>query len=203
MIEQITSSNSKEFEKRYRDTFGFLKTKTGKNVLVNVTRVGGNATDVRDYLGNYYTLNSDTGCELEFTQVPSQWFNPIPGVIVYVSRRAERQWRRGICEANTTMLTPLKNGLRLATLDITPDRISQLFYPENDCAAFDGAQIKECGLWSKYFAWAINTVYVRDMQIGMVDHEKRTVKLDDPELFVQEMKDALARSNSNYKVVND
>jgi hypothetical protein len=203
MIEQITAGNSHELDRRYRDTYGFLRKKSGDRLLVSVRAVDPRYTLVRDFKGNDYQLNSDTGCELEFTQVPSQWFQPSPKTLVYVCRRAERQWKRGICQANTLLRTPRKNGRELLSIDVTPQRIAALFHPEEDTNAFHEATYDlNCGLWSKYFAWAEDTVWARDNPIGKVDHKDKTVILDDPELFSQEIRDALVRSNSEYKVIN-
>jgi len=203
MIEEITSGNAREFEKRYSGTYGFLETKTGSKMLVEIRSVGEARTLVRDMKNNSYSLESDQGNKLEFTQVPSQWFNPKPGVIVYVHRAPERQWKRGICDSNTTMLAPSPSGKVLRAINVAGGRVAQLFHPDPESTAFDDIKPIECGLWGKFFAWAVNTVYVKNIPIGEVDHKAKTVKLYDPDMFHQEMMDALRRSNSDYKVVND
>jgi hypothetical protein len=201
MIEQITAGNAHEMDRRYRDTYGFFKTSSGKRILVNVRAVDTRFTIVRDFKGNDYQLNSDTGCELEFTHVPSQWFQPNPKTLVYVCRIAERQFKRGICQANTQLRSPQKNGKSLFTIDVTPERIAQLYYKDEDLNAFAKSVYEiNCGLWSKYFAWAEETVYLRDIVIGKVDHKTKEIILDDHDLFQQEMRDALVRCNSEYKV---
>lgn len=202
MIEQIIRDNSRELEKRYQGTYGFLQSESGKKLLVSVDSITERYTVVSDDKKNQYQLNSDTGCELEFTQVPCQWFNPCEGVIVYVNRRPERQWKRGICSANTLLSIPRLSGSDFYTAKMNAGKVSQLFYPDPNSKAFDSELKTKCGLWSKYFAWSMDTVYVRDMVIGKVDHELKTIKLDDYELFQQELKDALIRSKSEYKVVN-
>lgn len=199
MIEVITRERSPEMAQRYQGTFGFLKTEAGKKLLVNILNVDTRYVEVQDCKGNNYTLASDTGCELEFTQVPSQWFQPDPDHIAYVTRRAERQYKRGICQGNTTIYTPHPTGTILNVIDTTPDRIEALFNPGVENKAFSKVNKLACGLWSKFFAWAVNTVYVKDLNVGTVDHEKKEITLA-TSLFQQEMRDALTRSNSAYIV---
>lgn len=202
LIEPITRANSREMVQRYQETYGFLKTVSGKRILVEIDAIREGYTVCSDAKGNKYQLNSDTGLELEFTQVPSQWFSVAPKKIVYVSRKADRQWKRGICHANTSIMAPRKSGESLFGVNVTPGAIEQLFYPSEDDNSFTSCYDMNCGLWSKHFAWAENCVYVRDLLIGTVDHKDKTIKLDDKELFSQEMRDALVRSNSDYRVVN-
>lgn len=183
---------------RYQGTFGFLKTPSGKKILVDITNVDAQYTEVVDTKGNNYTLASDTGCELEFTQVPSQWFQPDPEHIAYVTRRPERQYKRGICNANTAIWIPGRSGDRLSDVPTTSIRIEAIFNP-SEIRAFDDYHKIKCGLWSKFFAWAESTVYAKDLKIGTVDHETKAVSLQD-EMFLQEVRDALVRSNSDYSV---
>lgn len=186
-------------DQRYRGTYGFLKNGAGKKLLVEILNVDARFTQVQDTKGNQFTLASDTGCELEFTQVPMQWFQPDPDHIAYVYRRAERQYKRGICAANTNIMVPRKNGYLLTNVDTSAAKIEALFNPEDGQSAFKDINKIKCGLWSKFFAWAEGYVYVKDMLIGTVDHETKIITLEDG-MFVQEMRDALNRSNSTYVV---
>lgn len=200
MIEQVTRSNAGAMRERYEQTIGFLTTTSGRKIPVEIQEVGGTRTIVQDAAGNRYTLTCDTGCELEFTQVPSQWYQPDPNHIVYIARKAERQWKRGICDANTSLAVPIKGRTALYTIGLDRGKISQVFYPEPNSAVFDDIKSIKCGLWSKYFAWADGVVWVKDMQIGKVDHVTKTVTLG-ADTFEQELRDALNRSNADYKVV--
>jgi hypothetical protein len=199
MIEVVTRDRSPEMAQRYAGTYGFLKTDAGKKILVEIRDVQARYTEVTDSKGNNYTLASDTGIELEFTQVPSQWFQPDKDHIVYVTRKPDRQYKRGICDANTTLYTPYRDGTGLQAIGTDAKRVEAIFNPTGDSQAFASIRKIACGLWSKFFAWAGETVYVKDMSIGKVDHENKKIKLND-DMFLQEMRDALARSNSDYVV---
>jgi hypothetical protein len=199
MIEVVTRERSPEMAARYQGTYGFLKNGAGKKILVNIINVDARFTTVQDSKGNDYTLASDTGCELEFTQVPSQWFQPDPKHIAYVTRRPERQYKRGICDNNTSMYIPNKSGSALLFTETTPDRIEALFGPVEENDSFRTHTPHNCGLWSKFFAWVEEYVYAKDMLIGTVDHKAGEVTLHD-DLFLQEVRDAIARSNAVYSV---
>jgi hypothetical protein len=199
MIEEITSLGYGEFSKRYHGTLGFLASASGKKRVVSVIDVGRSYTLVTDKNNTEYRLNNDTGCQMEFTQVPSQWFQPVKDCVVYVHRRPERQWRRGICADNTQIWTPRKSGESLMNIAVDAGKISQLFYPDSDSKDFDDLYKINCGLWSKYFAWTVNTVWLKNLPIGKVDHKTKTITLATG-LFEQEMRDALIRSNSEYQV---
>lgn len=204
MIEVVTRERAPEMAQRYQGTYGFLKTPAGKKILVDILNVDGRYTEVKDTKGNNYTLASDTGCELEFTQVPSQWFQPDKQHIAYVTRRPERQYKRGICAGNTAIYTPRLGRQTLFVVDTTQERIDALFNPSEDNArAFRSVIPSHCGLWGKFFAWADGNVFVKDMYIGTVDHEDKSIKLENS-LFAQELRDALNRTNCSYSVkVND
>lgn len=200
MIEEITRAGREEFSRRYQGTFGFLESASGKKQVVTITEVGSAYTEVQDGNRIPYRLNNDTGCSLEFTQVPSQWFHPDEHHVVYVCRRPERMWKRGICPDNTLMFLPVKGNLQNINMDVR--KVSQIFYPDKESDAFDDILKIRCGLWSKLIAWADTTVFVKDVAVGTVDHEKKTVKLEKVQ-FQQEVRDALVRSNSEYSVVGE
>jgi len=197
MIEEITRANREEFSRRYQGTYGFLTSDSGKKQIVTVAEVGSVYTEVHGIDRTPYRLNNDTGCTLEFTQVPSQWFQPDDDHIVYVCRRPERMWKRGICPDNTNMFVPNKGKLEM--ISVKADRVSQIFHPDKDVEAFDDITKIKCGLWSRLIAWADTTVFVKDVPVGTVDHERKLVMLDKVQ-FQQEVRDALVRSNSDYSV---
>lgn len=201
MIEVVTRARAPEMAQRYQGTYGFLKTGSGKKILVTINDVDTSSVEVMDVKSNKYTLASDTGCELEFTQVPSQWFQPDPDHIAYVNRRPDRQYKRGICPGNTNVFIPASCGKYLVGADTTAARINALFNPTDPEAlrAFSRYSRMKCGLWSKFFAYAQDTVYCKDLVIGTVDHELKVIMLND-NVFAQEMRDALVRSNSDYTV---
>lgn len=199
MIEQITSDNYREFSARYLGTIGFLKSKSNERLVVSVDEITAAAVVVSNHEGVSYRLNSDTGCELEFTQVPCQWYQADKNHIVFLTRKPERQWKRGISLDNTNLIIPASTGEYGVSIKPTVSRITQALIPGVDTGAFNGMTPIVCGLWSKYFAWAVNSVWVKDTMIGKVDHGTKEITLNYPQ-FQQELRDALIRSNSTYTV---
>lgn len=199
MIEQITSDNYREFSARYLGTIGFLRSKSNKKIVVSVDEITSKAVTVTDSEGVNYNLNSDTGCYLEFTQVPSQWYQPDENHIVFLTRKPERQWKRGINTENTSMMLPDGAGAVGIACRPTVTKLAAVLTPEEEIGAFATHPEIKCGLWSKYFAWAVNYVWVKDMLIGTVDHKAKEITLSYPQ-FNQELRDALVRTNSFYCV---
>lgn len=195
MKEVLTRANSTEFKARYYGTYGFLKAPSGKKLAVLITESGSSYTMCRDMDGNSYRLNNDTGCELEFTQVPNGWHTIHPGKVVYIYRLPERQWKRGISPENTGIKT-FDNKGNLYQIDFEPEIIQQIFYPTE--MEYEPTGI-ECGTYGKFFAWGINKIYVKDIEIGTVDHKTASIKLSLP-IIEQELKDALARTRTMYEI---
>lgn len=198
MIEQITSDNYREFSNRYLNTIGYLHSSSGKKIVVSIDAISSSNVVVSTHQGVQYVLNSDTGCELEFTQVPSQWYQVDDFHIAFLARKPERQWKRGINLENTAVWIPHTGGKTLGSYRPTIEMISSLLGEEKTGGFSRYAKIK-CGLWSKYFAWSEETVWVKDIPIGKVDHESKIVDLTLKQ-FQQELTDALIRSNSDYSV---
>jgi hypothetical protein len=196
LVEEIKSTNAAENRSRYNGTLGFLTTESNKKLVVLIEEVGSSYTKVVDENGIAYTLKNDTGCKLEFTQVPSKWFRITPKHIGFVCRRAERQYKRGICVDNTRLYIPDKS-IGLLVKDITPEIIQQLFYPTTDIDV--SFPIVPCGMFSDYFAWINTNLYIKTVPIGTVDHNTKKITLL-TKIFEQELKDALNRSMSEYRL---
>jgi hypothetical protein len=197
IVADITSHDNREFRNRYVGTVGLLTSSSGKKIPVIISASNEAVTEVADFLGNKYSLLSDRGNTLEFTQVKSQWYQPDPHHIIYTCRKAERQWKRGMSADNTEMYFP-EDGLILS-LQATVQRIGQIWYPAPDAEVFQAIPNGVCGLWSKDFAYHDGHVFARNIRIGTVDHEGKMILLDN-DLFLQELQDAVRRKNTNYQV---
>ena len=110
MHDTFTSDNARDWQQRYGNTFGFL-IKGDDRVLVQFT----DQTDEHVYFrtepeGNAYHAKINSGIRFEFIQVDNAWFNGKSGNVYLLSRVPNRQWRRGICKMNTSIMSLSSDG---------------------------------------------------------------------------------------------
>lgn len=105
MFEKFLSSNARDFSQRYQGTYGYF-TRNGKKTLVNLSRVDPEAGVVTfmDKDGTPYHLYQDAADDTGFEFLPpvNCWHNTPLGPLL-VRRIAQKQYRRGICEGNTSI----------------------------------------------------------------------------------------------------
>lgn len=103
MIETPTRNNLADFKQRYSGVMGWYMDKDSQaKTLVRVHSVGTDRVTFRDSVGNTFYALVDGGIAFEFLPVEKAWRNTKDNTY-YIHRVPARQWRRGICEENTTI----------------------------------------------------------------------------------------------------
>ena len=195
MFEKFLTKNAGDFRQRYKGTFGFYHRDNTKTLVrldsIDLERKRVQFVDIR---GNDYTLNMNHDDDIGFTFIApkAQWHNTSYGALL-CQRIPQKQYRRGICENNTQLLgsSGSNAGISFQTLDavfVNPLNLKQAM--------------------EKHQAYAIAPQFLVDLDkkrvkcnnfvIGSVGKDNKNifhVKLDDPDLFRQEVTDAFRRSN--------
>lgn len=211
MFEKFTSANANDFRQRYQDTFGFFREEGRDPVLAKVDFVEG-IVSWRDRRGQRYELNPDTKANTGFQFLP-----PKPGFtntnegVVYVKRRAARQFSRGICHRNTVMyLITLHKELKgVVWSEVAVNfKYLEMVYEANISKGDAFAAFVKGTVYSfapsEQFAMSKADLWVYETPIGKVlEVGERVVKLKlngDPALFRTEISDAF-RGVANVEFV--
>lgn len=104
MLDTPTSSNYRDFHARYNGTYGWLVRENKPKQLVKLLECGEDELHFKlDEGGTVYHANVDSGVMFEFQQV-ERGFYKVKDTVWYLARIPSRQWKRGICTANTQLL---------------------------------------------------------------------------------------------------
>lgn len=111
-LEKFMSSNAGDFRQRYEGTYGWYVAKD-KKILVAIQSVGEGMVQFIDRNSIKYTLNRDSTEDIGFSFLAPkmQWHNTNAFGPVLVQRIPQKQYRRGIHQANTRIVN--KDGANL------------------------------------------------------------------------------------------
>lgn len=202
MFEKFLSSSARDFQARYEGTFGYFTNK-GKKTLVQLATVDTESGTVyfRDIADMTYHLNADaedadTG--FEFLPPRSNWHNTANGPYL-VQRKAARQWQRGVSPNNIAIY-----NLRLQGQRVDFPALSAIFDKPVDVQTAvaqggDGFAVSQELAVNVSYA----TLYLFSEGIGSVVKNKDVyqVKLNNPDLFNVEVRDAFARANLKLEMI--
>jgi hypothetical protein len=182
-LEEFTSAGSRDFRQRYLDVYGYFPTSNG-DVLVKVTSVDEHKTVFTDAKGLQYTAYADKGVMFKFIPVIKRLFF-FNNDLCLAQRKPARQYQRGICHANTTIV-----GIVGGYFDVGFDIINAY-----------GKPVKSVGsncLLNDITAIYDGTVYLYNTNIGTVFGKH--IVLSQP-LFKQEVMDAVRNAELDYEVI--
>jgi hypothetical protein len=191
---EFTSYGTRDFVQRYAETYGWLERPGKPSLLVKLLKIRENSLIFTDETGFEYTALSDRG----------NWFSFIPVVkgsylyqdsIVVVQRVPARQWRRGICEDNTSIRT-----LDHQSLNVNFETLKALFSPIRNTTieTFKETLIGNRVLFNNQFSLYQNRFFVYENFIGTYEPGKVTLNND---LFQQEVADIFNSFNIPVTVV--
>lgn len=192
MLDQLTSENSRDFNSRYANTFGWLIANEAKR-LVHITDVTSDEVFFRTtHKGLDHHVRRDSGVEFEFTQLERGFYLGTDNCIYFMQRVPARQWKRGICRQNTS-LSVLRDGTWTSE-NINVDKLRCVL---GGSASFEDNGEKSNFILSKYFAVSGQQVWFMTNKIGDV-RDSAIISLNDFGVFVkQELQDAINRTGRN------
>lgn len=189
-----TSEGVHDFSQRYEGTFGWIDRANASSLMVKLTSVTPNTLTFQDKKNIEYYARADRDVWFSFLPVKkgSYLFHD---EIVVVERRPARQWKRGICEENTTIrklsgeFLPVSFEILQEVFDPSPNYTVQKFRDDGDGG---------CVLLNNQFSIYKDFVYLYSVLIGR--YERGTITLDN-DVFLQEIKDICRDKNLSLEVV--
>jgi len=186
MREEYKSEEWADFRQRYEGTYGWYEREEGKSpLLVRLDVVRENSLSFVDASGFIYTAIPDKGNNFQFIPVERGVYN-LNNDVVFCQRIPARQWRRGMCQANTAFVS--MTGTQKYTGPSFP-LLEQIFNPkpgaktvlDNFMKSFEGI-----AALNHTFSIIKNNVHCFNIVIG--SYTKGQILLDD-KLFCQELND--------------
>lgn len=199
MKDTYTSENGRDFRQRYSGTFGRYTTESGKKITVYVNELTDQEVLFNDINGVNLSARVNSGVEFEFYPL-NRRLTDHNKTILYSCRKPDRQWKRGVCIDNTKIID-LARGMEIPVGHTVVDAIynSQANFLDTFNQFKKGSRTNF--LLSDKFAVVNGHVYLYDKPIGKF---KNLEEVDVLPLFVQEVKDSIARNNLPLKVtLND
>lgn len=180
MIDSLEQHGYRDFNQRYQGCFCFYK-----DMLVRIKRSTDNGVEFEDSKGNSY-IASDHKQPFEFMAISKGWYNSSDGPL-FVARRAQRQWVRGVSDA-TLFVRKVKNGADcwgLKTIDFAS--LAAILEKEKEIE-FSGQFPFAV---SRNFALTDNFVLLWDQVVGTV--EKDQIKVSS--LYLNEFNQSASKFN--------
>lgn len=194
MFEKFTQENRRDFATRYEGTYGFFYREGTKKFLTRLEVVG-EAVKFVDAKGVSYELMPDSVEDTGFEFLPPKagFFNTARGAM-FVFRRAQRQFSRGISERNTIiyLLDDKAGGLLPMTVDFS--NLTAVYEStltgKDQWERFVSGKLPSVAI-GKQFAITRKTVYVLDVKVGKVAEAtgKRVKLLLTNDQFKTELRD--------------
>jgi hypothetical protein len=213
MFEKFTSVDAGDFRQRYQGTYGYFVNE-GRRTLTRLDKIhaDGRASTVEfvDRDGLSYLLKPDTDKEgrgFEFLPPKSAFFNTEEGEPLLVSRVPARQYLRGICDRNTTVTTILDKALAVDFKTLIRIFETKITPKEALTKALAGKGEHRGVALSPQIAVGLASQQMRvfNHSIGNAGWDSKRelfrVKVDDPDLWRQEVVDAFKRADIGMEFV--
>jgi hypothetical protein len=202
MLDTFTLDNRRDFNQRYRGSYGWYTEKeTQRKIFVLMREVGEDRITFVDQAGNPYMANAGADVVFEFLPATKKLF-VFGNDLLYIRRRPQRQWARGINIGNT----------RLCNVK-TPDGDIALSFPRMVAAIapqkhsvlelMAKLSVGEIGVaaLSNQFGVIGTTLYLYDNAIGTINFPARQIVMSEP-MFRQEVQDLMEKNFVGYEVVS-
>jgi hypothetical protein len=177
----VTRDSINDFQQRFQGVWGWY-TADNKRLLVRVDTVDADGVSFSDINGHTYRAYVDKGVTFEFIPVRRGFYMGVDNVLYWLSRKPQRQYKRGITTDNTYFY---KYSDVLGWQDARMFDVMFHVFQQDAVEAFTRV--------SKDFALTQDgKVWFNTLLIGT--HKGVDVKLTEP-LVVQELSGALKRSS--------
>lgn len=200
MLESPKLDTLRDFRQRYNGTYGFYVKDDKTKIPVRINEANERAVSFTDKLGMAYTANLDAGVNFEFVPVTKRLFKH-DSKLYYCQRVPAHQFRRGICDENTQVVYLQKGKWKVTNFDFDIFGSSQQDVGDlkKEVEAFKATAKVTTLVLSKFFGISDGRVFFFDQAIGIYRRKENKILLDDA-MFLQELKDTLARANIQFTV---
>ena len=205
MYEKFLSADAESFRQRYEGTYGFYRGEDGKRLLVMLTHIRDQTCYFKDVNDVEYELNADSKKNIGFEFLPpkASYYNSDDGSVFLVRRIAARQFQRGLTGRNIEIFK-LDKSNALLPQKVNFDTLSKIFDKSVMPDKLVG-NLKE-GLplaVSGQIAVTKTAAFLFERAIGSAKNWNGTtqIKLDEPELWRTEIKDAFRNIGKTVEVM--
>ena len=191
MKEEFKSRTYGDFSQRYQGTYGWFQKPAGGEILVKLIKVREESLKFQDKSGGEYTANADVGNVFSFLPTTKGAYLYGDGFVV-VKRVPARQYKRGICDDNTTIYNPI------SFLNIPVGfEVLETVFTENIPEYIPG----KIFIADKVITFSPTAVWLYENKIGKVGDGGTVVLHDKFKVFQQEVEDAIAKHSLPFGVV--
>ena len=190
MRDSLKESNVADFRQRYRDCYGMYLTKNNEQKLVYISGVDEERVRFRDASGVDFFANVNANVEFEFLPLTRGLHN-IQDDVVLLSRVPAQQYKRGISDGNTSILSMS----RRRNMGVSFDLLEQVFSVKHDVKArYKQWKVDHTPVaLSKHFCLVDDAIYFNDVVVGSIRGNPLVAKVN--ETILQEFNDALRRND--------
>lgn len=185
-----------DFRKRFAGVFGFLSMENQEPLLVQVMDVNVNRVLFVDANNSEYSAKADAGVAFEFLPVDRKVVNT-DKTVLYMCRKPARQWQRGVCAANTSILDVVSGR----NLEVSFKTVAPMWGINKNYAT----QLNEYLMGTRKslaisdrFSIVGDKVFLFDVPIGRKGELQNVFKIVN--LFKQEFSDCVQRKNLPFFV---
>ena len=193
---EFKSEGYRDFAQRYIGTYGWYERKSGTPVLVKLTDLDEFNLYFQDKVGMKYKALADAGNFFSFIPVIKGCYF-YSGIPVLIKRIPAKQYRRGICDDNTS-ITAIGDNF---ALDVTFSIMESIFSGklETGLEEFRTGYIGKVIL-DRMFVISFDKIYLYDIPIGNYNWTTRQIDMENS-LFKQEVEDCIRDANLEIVVV--
>lgn len=194
MLDTLTSENHRDFNARYRGTYGWLVDENKVKTFVYISNVNADEVTFTTMEGGRYHAYADKEVMFEFLPVTRGWFRGKSGNKYLLTRRPARQWHRGICANNTSILMFNEVFNKPTYIDFGSVVMGDIFNKNKDAEKYVCANNE---IFSKQFAIFNGQLFFFERVIGM--YKDNTIALSEEASFLKQELQDIAKRNE-YKV---
>ena len=170
MRDTFTSANARDFNSRYVQSYGYyVDEKNDKKIPVYLKSIDGDTLYFSDLNGTEFNTRADRGTVFEFFQMTRKIYMGVNGLLYYISRRPQRQWQRGVSDANTYVILLTDSGPMQGS--VTSKLMQQIMFGEGLPTSKGTMKL------SDQFAICGKIVYLYYYAIGTYDENTKTVRI--------------------------
>lgn len=195
MKEEFKSDHWKDFAQRYQGTYGWYEGSDSGRILVYLNKVSEDRLSFLDKKGLAYFARPDQNNFFTFFPVEKGCYNYGEDDVISVRRHPARQWKRGLCQDNTTIESLSTKG----NIGVGFDVLEHIFTekPNRALERFKAAGIGNVA-FNRTLAHVNGKLYIYNNVIG--EFKNGIFQLDNP-LFGQEVEDVVKRHQLQVSVV--